>query len=210
MGIRIVVVDDHEVIRRGLTALLSDTVIEVVGDAARGADVLQVVDSAVPAIVLLDVRLPDVDGLSVLALLRKQRPAVKVIMLSSYDAPAYVAGAVALGASGFLRKTISGKQLTSAIEWVAAGNELWTSEQLRSSSRMSTFPRVVDAIEIPLTSREADVLRHIAEGLSNKEIARVLKISCDTVKEYVQRLLRKLGVVDRTQAAIWAVRKEIV
>lgn len=210
MGIRIVLIDDHEIIRQGLTALLAGTVIEVVGEAGRGADALEVVDSNQPEIVLLDVRLLDVNGLTVLGLLRRERPTVKVLMLSSFDAPAYVAWAVVFGASGFLTKTISREELIAAIERVASGATLWTAEQLRRVNGALSVPDANDELAAALTAREAEVLSHLAEGRSNKEIARILELSCDTVKEHVQHLLRKLGVADRTQAAIWAVRKRLV
>jgi DNA-binding NarL/FixJ family response regulator len=131
-------------------------------------------------------------------------------MLSTYDNPTYVARAVALGASGYLMKGLSRDELVAAIRRVAEGGDAWTREELRRVTGALATPRVMADVEVPLTQRESEVLRQLAFGLTNKEIAQALGISYETVKEHVQHVLRKIGVSDRTQAAVWAVRKGLV
>jgi DNA-binding NarL/FixJ family response regulator len=117
---------------------------------------------------------------------------------------------VALGANGFLLKGSSRDQLLAAIRKVASGEDAWTRDELRRVTGALATPRLASDVEAPLTQRESEVLRQLAFGLTNKEIAQALGISYETVKEHVQHILRKIGVTDRTQAAVWAVRKGLV
>ena len=133
-----------------------------------------------------------------------------VLMISSYDNPTYVARAVALGASGYLLKSSTGEELVEAIRTVAAGESVWKREALRRMTGALATPRLNVDVEVPLTQRESEVLQQMALGLTNKEIAQVLGISYETVKEHVQHVLRKVGVADRTQASVWAVRSGLV
>ena len=128
-------------------------------------------------------------------------------MLSAFDNPAYVARAVALGASGYLLKGCTRDELLTAIRKAATGESIFTREELRRVTGALATPRITGDIEVDLTQREGEVLRQMAYGLTNKVIAEALHISYETVKEHVQHVLRKIGVVDRTQAAVWAVRK---
>jgi DNA-binding NarL/FixJ family response regulator len=128
-------------------------------------------------------------------------------MFSGYDNPTYVARAAALGAAGYLVKSASRDEIIAAIRQTAAGESLWTRDAVRRAGGSSTHGRAGGDVETALTRREAEVLKQLALGLSNKEIAQALDISYETVKEHVQHILRKLGVADRTQAAVWAVRK---
>jgi DNA-binding NarL/FixJ family response regulator len=208
MNVRVLVADDHEVVRSGLRSLLAAQRIEVVGEAATGAEAVRLAKQLHPQVVLLDVRMPETDGLKALETLRKQLPEIAVIMLSAYDNPTYVARALALGARGYLLKGATGAEIVNAVRKAASGETLWSREEIRRVSGVS--PADTDAAEVSLTKREREVLRQIALGLTNKEIAIALKISYETVKEHVQHLLRKIGVSDRTQAAVWAVRKGIV
>jgi DNA-binding NarL/FixJ family response regulator len=163
-----------------------------------------------PDIVLLDVRIPEMDGLTVLGRLRMEDAQVKILMLSTYDNPTYVARAVALGANGYLLKSTSRADLIAAIRKAAGGEDVWTRDELRRVTGALATPRMAGEIEVPLTQRESEVLRQLAHGLTNKEIGQALGISYETVKEHVQHILRKIGVNDRTQAAVWAVRKNLV
>jgi DNA-binding NarL/FixJ family response regulator len=126
-----------------------------------------------------------------------------------YDNPTYTARAVALGANGYLLKGCSREELIDAIRLVAEGHDMWTRDELRRVSGALATPRLNSDIDVPLTRREAEVLAMVSQGLTNKEIAKALFISAETVKEHVQRILKKIGVADRTQAAVWAVRKGI-
>jgi DNA-binding NarL/FixJ family response regulator len=211
MAVRIVVVDDHEVVRTGIVSLFEGSDVEVVGMASCGSDAVKVVKSKKPDLVLLDIRMNDGDGLSALEELRKAAPAVRVVMLSTYDNPTYVARANTMGASDYLLKGSSREQLLGAIHAVAAGDAPSSfGEMRRVAGAMATRQKQEDVVDVPLTQRETQVLRHLALGLSNKEIGRSLSISIETVKEHVQHLLRKIEATDRTQAAVWAVRKGLV
>lgn len=210
MTIRLLIADDHEVVRTGLASLMSETEIEVVAGAATGAEALELAKEHKPDVILLDIRMPDGSGLSVLKDLQRDLEDVRVLMLTTYDNPTYIAQAVAAGAKGYLLKGSSRDELLEAIRTVARGEDAWSQEDLRRVMGAMVTPRVKADLEVPLTEREAQVLRQIACGLTNKEIARSLHISVETVKEHVQHILRKVGVSDRTQAAVWAVRKGLV
>jgi len=207
MTIRVLLADDHEVVRWGLKSLFQDTEVEVVGEASNGAETLRVAAETDVDLVILDVRMPDLDGLNVLGRLKLDRPDLPVLMLSTYSNPTYVARAVALGASGYMLKDIDRDRLLELVRRSAAGESVWTREELRRISGALATPRLNADVEFSLTRRENEVLLQLALGLTNKEIAQALYISYETVKEHVQHILRKIGVTDRTQAAVWAVRK---
>jgi DNA-binding NarL/FixJ family response regulator len=210
MSIRLLIADDHEVVRCGLRSLLSGTDIEIVGEAATGEEAVAQTSASNPDVVLMDIRMPDSDGLNALGRIKLERPDLPVLMLSTYDNPTYVARAVALGAAGYVLKGASREELLEAVRKAAAGEGAWSREELRRVTGALATPRVNADVEVPLTQRESEVLRQLALGLTNKEIAQALHISYETVKEHVQHILRKVGVSDRTQAAVWAVRKGLV
>ena len=207
--IRLLIADDHEVIRSGLKSLLENSEIKVVGEAATGQAAVQFALENEVDVVLLDARMPDGDGLTALGRIKLDKPRLPVLIFSSFDNPAYIARAVALEASGFLLKGCTRNQLIGAIKTVAAGENTWTREQLRRVTGALTTPRITVDVELPLTERESEVLRHLVHGLKNKQIAEALDVSVDTVKDHVQHLLRKIGVTDRTQAAVWAVHHQL-
>lgn len=210
MGIRLLIVDDHEVVRCGLRNLFAGTEITVTAEATSGADAVEKALADKPDIILMDVRMPRGDGLTALGRIKLEAPEIPILMFSTYDNPTYVARAVALGACGYLLKTISGDKIIDAIRKGVSGGNVWTRDELRRVTGALSTPRLAADIEVPLTQRESEVLRQLALGLTNKEIAQALSISYETVKEHVQHILRKVGVSDRTQAAVWAVRKGIV
>jgi DNA-binding NarL/FixJ family response regulator len=210
MTIRVLVADDHEVVRCGLKSLFSGTEIEVVAEAANGNQVLRLVTEQEFHLVLLDVRMPDSDGLNVLGRLKLDKPELAVLILSTYDNPTYVARAVALGAAGYILKGTERDKIIDAVRRAASGESVWTRDELRRVTGALATPRLNANVEVPLTQRESEVLKQLALGLTNKEIAQALHISYETVKEHVQHILRKIGVSDRTQAAVWAVRKDLV
>jgi len=210
MSIKVLVADDHEVVRHGVASLLNGSDIKIVAEAANGEEALQLARKHRPQVVLLDIRMPQADGLATLEQLRAEMPETKVVILSTYDNPTYVARAVALGASDYVLKGSTRQELITAITAAAKGESpSRVGEMRRVATAMATRQATGDA-DVPLTNRETQVLRHMALGLSNKEIGRSLSISIETVKEHVQNILRKVAVSDRTQAAVWAVRKGLV
>ena len=210
MSVRLLVADDHEVIRMGLASLLAGSDIEIVAEAASGKEALEQAEKYKPDVILLDIRMPNGDGLSTLEKLRTAVPDSFVVMLSTYDNPTYIARAVALGACDYVLKGSSREDMITTIQAAAAGESPSRSGELKRIAGAMKIRQVIDDDEVPLTQRETQVLRHVALGLSNKEIGRSLEISVETVKEHVQNILRKIAVSDRTQAAVWAVRKGLV
>jgi DNA-binding NarL/FixJ family response regulator len=209
MSIRVLIVDDHEVVRRGLATLLADTEIEIVADASGGEQALQLALEHKPDVVLMDIRMPDADGLATLKRMRSELPDIRVIMLSTYDNPTYVARSIAMGATDYILKGAPRDEIVRSIRGAAAGQSPPPDSVIsRVKGAMSGRQRSDD--DIPLTGREMQVLRHIALGLSNREIGDSLEISIETVKEHVQNILRKINAVDRTQAAVWAVKRGLV
>jgi DNA-binding NarL/FixJ family response regulator len=205
--IKLLVVDDHEVLRSGVKAMLAGTEIKVIAEAAAGQAAVKYASEHEVDVVLMDVRMPEGDGVTALGRIKLEKPDLPVLMFSGYNNPAYIARAVALGASGYLLKDCTRDELLTAIRKAAEGESLFTRDELRRMTGALATPRLVADVEAPLTRREGEVLGQLAKGLTNKEIARVLHIGYETVKEHVQHVLHRIGVADRTQAAVWAVRK---
>mgnify|MGYP002622670128 FL=1 len=210
MAIRAIIADDHEVVRCGLKKQFDGTDIQVVGEASTGEQALKLVAKKKVDIVILDVRMSGGDGLNTLGRIKLDHPELPVLIFSTYDNPTYVARAVALGAEGYVLKTAPAAELVSTIERITAGESVWTRDELRRVTGALATPRLAADVEVPLTQRESQVLEQLSDGLTNKEIAVALDISYETVKEHVQHILRKIGVSDRTQAAVWAVRQNLV
>lgn len=209
MGIRLVVADDHEVVRSGLASLFRGTGMEIVAEASNGEEAVAATMEHKPDVLLLDVRMSEADGLGALLTVRTQLPEQHVVMISTYDNPTYVARSVALGADDFILKGSSRESMLQAIESAAAGKGP-AEGSLMAQIKGAMAKRRERDDDTPLTNREIQVLRHVALGLSNREIGRSLGISIETVKEHVQNVLRKIDVGDRTQAAVWAVRRKLV
>ncbi len=210
MSIRVIVVDDHEVIRTGLATLLADSDIEIVAEAASGKECLDLLENTPVDVVLLDIRMPGLDGLQTLERIKDKHPETKVVMLSTYDNPTYIARSVALGACDYILKGSSRDAMIETIRSTAKGESPSRLGELKRIAGTMRIRQTLEDDEVPLTQRETQVLRHVALGLSNKEIGRSLEISVETVKEHVQNILRKIAVSDRTQAAVWAVRRGLV
>ena len=210
MPIKLLVADEHEVVRAGLKSLLAGTDIKIMGEASSGEAAVKMALKQHPDVVLMDVRMPDGDGLHALGRIKLDKPELPIIMFSAFDNPNYIARAVALGASAYILKGNPKDKLVDAIRKAAKGENSWTREELRRVTGALASPRLATDVDVPLTQRESEVLRHLGKGSTNKEIAQVLEISYETVKEHVQHILRKIGVTDRTQAAVWAVRKGLL
>ena len=210
MGIKLLTVDDHEVVLLGLRIATQGTEIDIIGEVSSATDAIKSVGQRLPDVVLMDIRMEGGDGLNTLGRLKLDYPDLPIVIFSAYDNPTYIARAVALGAAGFVLKNATREKLREAIRKAASGDSAWTRDELRRVTGALAAPRLTGDIEVPLTQRESEVLRQMALGLTNKEIAKMLGISYETVKEHVQHILRKIGVTDRTQAAVWAVRKNLV
>jgi DNA-binding NarL/FixJ family response regulator len=208
--VRVLLVDDDDLMRAGLRAVLgSDATIEVVGEAADGRAAAARVRALRPDVVLMDVRMPDLDGISATREVLEASPEVRVVIVTTFEQDDYVFGALAAGASGFLLKRTKPEELIAAIHTIAAGDSLLSPSVTRTViDRMARAPsHTADADERrleELTPREREVLELIARGLSNGEIARTLVIEDSTVKTHVKRILMKLRVRDRVHAVIFA------
>ena len=207
MTIRILIADDHDVVRQGLQMFLSDDPeLEIVGEARNGAEALEMARDLKPDVILMDILMPVMDGITAITQVRKELPDTEVIALTSVLEDAKVVGAVRAGAIGYLLKDTQGDELCNAIKAAAAGQV-----QL-SPQAAARLVREVRAPESPetLTERETDVLRLLAQGKANKEIALSLSIGENTVKTHVSNVLEKLGVQSRTQAALYAAQIGLV
>jgi NarL family two-component system response regulator LiaR len=203
MAIRILLVDDHSVVRQGLRMFLSlDPDLEVIAEAPNGAEGVRLARELRPDVVLMDLLMPVMDGVTATATIRHELPEVEVIALTSVLEDASVFGAIRAGAIGYLLKDTEADDLCRAIRAAAAG-QVQLSPQ--AAARLMQEVRAPDNPD-ELTERETEVLRLLAQGMSNKEIARELNIGEKTVKTHVSNILSKLGVLSRTQAALYAVR----
>jgi DNA-binding NarL/FixJ family response regulator len=207
--VRVLIVDDDDLMRAGLRAVLSsDETVEVVGEAGDGRAALDEVRSRQPHVVLMDVRMPDLDGIGATNELLAASADVKVVILTTFEQDDYIFGALTAGASGFLLKRTRPEELIAAIHAVATGDSLLSpSVTRRVIDRMTRYPTAAAGLDgriDELTPREREVLEHVAGGLSNTEIATALVIEESTVKTHVRRILMKLRLRDRVQAVIFA------
>jgi DNA-binding NarL/FixJ family response regulator len=202
--IRVLIADDHPVVRQGLRTFLGvQDDIEVVGEAGDGLSAVSLAESLKPDIVLMDLKMPGADGLAALTELRARGVTARVLVLTSVTERGHVLPAVQAGAAGYLYKDVAPQALVQAIRAVHDGHVLFAPDAAEAMVR--TGP-AGDRGPAALTEREREVLVQIARGRSNREIARALSVSEKTVKTHVSNLLMKLGVQDRTQAALYAVR----
>lgn len=207
MWVNVLIVDDLEVVRRGLESMFARSEVRVVGAAACGEEAVRLARQHRPDVVLLDVRLGDEDGLEAITPLLAAAPGARVVILSAFDNPTYVARAAAAGAHDYLSKSIGRTALIEAVNAAARGALPASGGALRRVSASIASRELPPGADVSLTPRETQVLRSLAMGLSNREIAATFGISVETVKEHVQNLLRKTALGDRTQAAVWAIRR---
>lgn len=205
MAIRVLVADDHQVVRQGLRTFLDvQDDIEVVGEAADGDAAVAAAIATRPDVILLDLKMPGVDGVAALRMLRERGSSARVLVVTSFAELDAVVQAVRAGAAGYVNKDVDPAALAAAIRSVHAGHVLLTPEVAAALVAGDVVPG--DAAAARLTEREREVLAEIARGRSNREIARALVLSEKTVKTHVSSILMKLGLADRTQAALYAVR----
>ena len=209
--IRLLIVDDHPVVRQGLRSMLSTDDIEIVGEAGSGAEAVALVEKLQPDVTLMDIRMPNMDGLAAMAAMKKLSANTSVIVLTTYNNMQYLVRSVIYGAAGYFMKGIGRDDLLAAIRAVAQGQSLLQVHQLRTvierlvREDAKAAPHAAKKLNV-LTPRERETLNLVAQGLTNEQIAGILGISRATVKTHVENIIRKLGVSDRTQAAVWAVR----
>ncbi len=212
--VRVVVVDDQELFRRGLVMLLhAETGIEVVGEAGDGEAGVELVLSAAPDVVLLDVRMPKRSGIDACAAIKEAVPTTKIVMLTASDEEADLYEAVKNGASGYLLKDSSIDEVAQGVRVVADGQSLISpsmAAKLIDEFKSMSKPEKSQGPALKLTERELDVLRLVAKGLSNRDVASQLAISENTVKNHVRNMLEKLQLHSRMEAVMYAVREKLV
>ncbi|GAQ56546.1 response regulator [Streptomyces acidiscabies] len=208
--IRVLIADDQQMIRQGFTVLLDKQPgIEVIGQAVDGLDAVEKAAELTPDVVLMDIRMPDLNGIEATRRITALLPDMKVLVLTTFDLDEYVYEALRAGASGFLLKDASADQVAEAVRIVASGDAMLapgiTRKLITEFARIDSGPRAPEKVRLEeITERETEVLSLIAQGLSNGEIARHLCVAEQTVKTHVGRILVKLGLRDRTQAAVFA------
>jgi DNA-binding NarL/FixJ family response regulator len=206
---RVLIADDEDLMRAGLVELLTaDPEIEIVGEASSGRDAVEQARRLAPDVVLMDVRMPDLDGIAATRELSRTVPGARVVILTTFEQDDYVFGALRAGASGFLLKRTRPEELIAAVHTIAAGDSLLSpSVTRRVIDRMAQqpTPELADQARLDeLTPREREVLELVARGLSNREIAAALAVEGSTVRTHVKRILMKLDLRDRVQAVIFA------
>jgi len=207
LSIRVLVVDDHDLARHGLMAILAAAPdLEIVGEAKTGREAIEAARELLPDVILMDVRMPDMHGLDATRRIKEEHPITAVIVVTNHADPAYLRTAIDAGAAGYLLKDVSRELLVDAVREVASGGTFIETQTLRGVLR--EIPAAGPAPEGAggLTRRERQILAHVADGLSNREIAEILVLSPETVKSHVAAVLNKLDLSDRTQAAVYAVR----
>lgn len=212
-GLRVLLVDDQELVRAGFSLILQRGGMEVVGEAANGIEALRMAMELDPEVVLMDVRMPEMDGIEATRQLTAAGFSGKVLALTTFDLDEYVYAAVQAGASGFLLKDVSPTDLVHAVHVVARGDAMLApvlTQRLLHRFATSPLPGVVPDVLKSLSERELEVARLVARGRSNGDIAQELFLSEATVKTYVSRLLAKLGLRDRVQIAVLAYESGLV
>jgi DNA-binding NarL/FixJ family response regulator len=229
--VRIVLVDDSDLVRGGFRRMLaSEPDLEVIGEATNGREGVALCSSVRPDLVLMDVRMPEMDGLEATRRIKEEQPTSSVLVVTTYDNPDYLLEALKAGAAGYILKDAPKRQLINAI-WRVINGESPLNQELAAQliqrlarevkeeaqsppqaekRQESSLEPPVEAAQKSLTPRELEVLRLLSEGQSNPQIARTLVISKATAKVHVERIIRKLGVSDRTQAAVYAIRSGLV
>jgi DNA-binding NarL/FixJ family response regulator len=219
-AIRVLIADDHTLLRRGLAVVLdTEDDIEVVGEASNGAEALHKAEELAPDVVILDVRMPDTDGLTACAAIKRSVPGAKVIMLTSSDEEADLYEAVKSGASGYLLKSVLPHTIPDALRAVQRGeSQVSPSMAAKLMTGFAALARGADAAPAPdpvapgprLTEREMEVLKLVATGRNNREIAKELFITENTVKNHVRNILEKLSLHSRMEAVVYAVREKLL
>lgn len=213
MKIRVLVADDHKLFRQGLISLMKtrENLIEVVGEATTGQEAVQLVESLRPDIVLMDIYMPQLDGLQATRIIRERFPEVAVVILTSSESNEHLYEAVSLGASGFLLKSLDASELFHLLDGVKRGEAVMTRAMAARlmkgiASRANQSGNEADL----LTEREIEVLKLVAQGFSNPQISKELNVTVNTIKSHIKSILEKLNVENRTQAATYALQHGLI
>jgi len=213
MPIKVLIADDHSLVRQGLRRYLEMAGdIEVLGEASNGAEVLKLIENGQgePDIVLLDIRMPEMDGLETARRIRVRHPGIGIIMLTAYDARQFVVEAVRAGARGYVLKARDAEHLIQTVRLVAGGNMVIDPQLVVALAEELSDAKERDRKAETLTAREVEVLQLLAFGRTNKDIAEELFISPDTVKTHLEHIFEKLGASDRTAAVAEALRRHLI
>jgi len=217
---RVLIADDHSLVREGMRAMLArEPGLEVVGEAENGRQALEMCRELRPDLVLMDVRMPKLDGMAATQAIKEEYPSISVLIVTTHESPEYLMDAIRAGAAGYVLKDSTKQELLDAVRRVLDGEsplnqelamqllQRLTDEDRRQTERPveSGKKRREERLAEPLTDREVEVLRLLVLGKTNREVAQSLRLSLSTIKSHVQRLITKLGVSDRTQAAVRAV-----
>jgi DNA-binding NarL/FixJ family response regulator len=207
--VRVVIVDDHPVIRQGILGLLSAAEgIEVIGETGSGEDALRMARELSPDVMLLDMEIGGISGIEVAKTLKKERSRVVVLALSAYDDRQYVEELLKCGAAGYLLKEDVPELILAAVKGVASGELGWISR--RVVAQFSDWQQETpEGIGSDLTPREIQILEHLTDGKTNREMGNILSISVKTIEKHLESIFRKLGVTSRTEAAVWRARDKI-
>ncbi|MGH2724333.1 MAG: response regulator [Actinomycetota bacterium] len=209
MSIRLVIADDHTLVRQGVRRVLEGTSdVEVVGEASNGRDIVGVVATAHPDVALIDIRMPEMNGLEAARAIRRRSPETRIVMLTAFDQRQFVAEAVRAGARGYVLKAKDAEHLVRTVRQVASGAVVIDPELVLALAEQ--LPSREESPHEALTSREVQVLQLVATGKTNREIARTLFISPDTVKTHLEHIFQKLNAADRTAAVAEAFRRRLI
>lgn len=209
--IRLLVVDDHPVVRKGLIAILeTEDELEIVGEGSNGREAVEQAVALQPDVVLMDLVMPEMDGIEATRLIKQRAPRVNILVLTSFSTNDKILPSLNAGAIGYLLKDSNPTDLIRAIRQVAQGEGSLHPAVTRQVLQQFMQPAAAEEPVEELTEREREVLRYIAQGLSNQEIARLLVVSVTTIHTHVSKILAKLNVTSRTQAALYALRKGLV
>ncbi|UYZ22207.1 response regulator [Mesobacillus jeotgali] len=212
MSIRILIADDHHVVRRGLVFFLkTQKDLEIIGEAENGRKAVEMARELKPDIILMDLAMPEMNGIEATKMIKEEDPGIKIMILTSFSDQDHVIPALEAGASGFQLKDIQPDELVTSIKKMVKGeNQLHPKATSHLLANLSNSSKPKKGLQEELTKRELEVLKEIAKGKSNKEIAASLYITEKTVKTHVSNLLAKLELADRTQAALFAVKNKLV
>ena len=211
MAIRVVLGDDHTLVRQGLRrSMEAEGSLEVLGEGATGTEIVSVVRKTKPDIAVLDIRMPEMDGIEACRLITSDGTGTKVVMLTAYDDRHFVVEAVRAGARGYVLKTRDAEHLIQTIRLVADGNMVIDPELVVALAEELSTAKDRDQAAETLTERELEVLQHLSFGYSNREIGKRLFISADTVKTHLEHIYQKLGASDRTAAVAEAMRRRLI